>query len=126
MSYIKLPTYVNFYNIAICPIAAPVTLCYIVDKEETISPNCDHDLTFLPFLPNHLYIMYCGKSREDRVIYFLSEQNLWEYVKPILGTDKIRFFTSDYSTTKESVPHLTPTIHYFEERNDKKPLQILG
>ena len=120
MYYIKLPTYSNFFNIAICPIDTQVTLCYIVDKEETISVNSDSDYTYLPFLPGHLYIMYRGKGREERVTYFKSEQNMWDYVKPILGTDNGRFFLHEYIISKDWVPHLTPEIHYPEVSHNER------
>ena len=112
MYYIKLPTYSNFFNISFCPIDTQVTLCYIVDKEETISLYSVSDFTYLPYLPGHLYIMYRGKGREERVTYFHSEQNMWDYVKPILGTDNGILFLHDYNFSKDWIPHLTPAIHY--------------
>ena len=114
MVYIKLPTYSNFFNIAISPRDTEVTLCYIVDKEETITLSSVSDFTYLPFLLGHLYIMYRGDSRKERVTYFQSEKNMWEHVKTNIGTNKGRFFQHEYQVNKDWIPHLTPTIFFPE------------
>ena len=48
--------------------------------------------------------------------YFHSEQNMWDYVKPEMGTENGRFFLHDYNynISKDWIPHLTPAIQYQE------------
>lgn len=112
--YLKLPTYINFKNVAICPgdRLQVETFCALLDREDKIDLQWEGNFTYVPFEPGHFYIMYCGNEATERVTYFQSEQSMFGYLQAVIGTHIGKFFFQEYEVSKTWIPHLTPLVHH--------------
>ena len=110
--YLKLPTYTNYQNIAICPNGRLETFCSILDKKETIKLQWEGNFTYVPFEAGHSYIMYCGNETTEQVTHFQTAQAMCDNLKTIIGTNNGKFFLHEYEITKTWIPHRTPLVYY--------------
>ena len=81
--YLKLPTYINYQNVAICPNGKLETFCSILDKKETINLQWEGNFTYVPFEAGHSYIMFCGNEFTEQVTYFQTDKAMFNFLKKL-------------------------------------------
>ena len=110
--YLKLPTYINYQNVAICPNGKLETFCSILDKKETINLQWEGNFTYVPFEAGHSYIMFCGNEFTEQVTYFQTDKAMFNFLKKIIGTNIGKFYFHEYEITKTWIPHRTPLVNH--------------
>ena len=110
--YLKLPTYTNYQNVAICPNGRLETFCSILDNKETINLHWEGNFTYVPFEAGHSYIMFCGNELTEQVTYFQTDQAMCDFLKTIIGTHIGKFYVHEYEVTKTWIPHCTPLVYH--------------
>ena len=115
--YLQLPNYEGFANIAICPQkSSSSALCLLVPPTGTPSLTMERDVTYLPLLAGHLYIMYGSNCHSERKVHlFQSEEEMKEYLSTQLGNIEVSPLLVYPNSGKSWVPHKTPAISSYAQ-----------
>ena len=111
MMYVQIPIFSGYANIAICP--GHGTNCYMIDdvqkNQNLYSEMNAKSYTFLPFYPNHHYILYptTDDKMDDGVLFFHSEELMKKHILEHLGTQYVTGRTLSVTVSSRAAPNVT-------------------
>ena len=140
MMYVQIPIFSGYANIAICP--GHGTNCYMIDdvqkNQNLYSEMNAKSYTFLPFYPNHHYILYptTDDKMDDGVLFFHSEDLMKKHILEHLGTQYVTGRTLSVTVSTRAAPNVTTpmvdgnehcqefnTVYEKNKQNEKKILK---
>ena len=140
MMYVQIPIFSGYANIAICP--GHGTTCYMIDdvqkNQNLYSEMNAKSYTFLPFYPNHHYILYptTDEKMDYGVLVFPSEEIMKKHILEHLGTQYVTGRTLSVTVSTIAAPNVTTpmvdgtehcqelnTVHEKNKQNEKKILK---
>ena len=119
MMYVQIPIFSGYANIAICP--GHGTNCYMIDdvqkNQNLYSEMNAKSYTFLPFYPNHHYILYptTDDKMDEGVLFFHSEDLMKKHILEHLGTQYVTGRTLSVTVSTRAAPNVTTPMVYGNE-----------